>query len=307
MDPLINKKECQSCKSPLIKYYALRSIFYQCNKCLTIYRSNEKKFNLFNFFKHPRLKFFSTNYKNKSTQFLYFLKFINYVNQEFLVKSKKVKFIEKLLNNYNKNNLKILDISGAPGKDAQILKVNKKVKKIEITEYNKKIVKKINQIIKIKSLFLDYDCIAKNNINKKYNIIIIWYSIYYSRNLKELILLIKKITLKNGIVIVASNIPNFGCLTKFSIMESHPPKYFWHYKFLIETFYKEDFTVIMKKINNGSNFITHYFLRNFFKKKLYNIISIFLSIFYIIRNIKNIKSYKKDIKLNDYICVFKKN
>ena len=90
-------------------------------------------------------------------------------------------------------------------------------------------------------------------------------------------------------------------------MESHPPKYFWHYKFLIETFYKEDFTVIMKKINNGSNFITHYFLRNFFKKKLYNIISIFLSIFYIIRNIKNIKSYKKDIKLNGYICVFKKN
>jgi hypothetical protein len=90
-------------------------------------------------------------------------------------------------------------------------------------------------------------------------------------------------------------------------MESYPPKYFWHYKFLIEAFYKEDFEIIKKKINNGSNFITHYFLRNFFKKKLYNIISIFLSIFYIIRNIKNITSYKKDIKLNDYICVFKKN
>ena len=167
MDLFIKKKKCQYCKSALIKYYALRSIFYQCNNCLTIYRLSEKKFNLFNFFKQPKLKFFSTNYKNKSTQFLYFLEFINYVNQKFLVKSKKVKFIEELLNNYNKNNLKILDISGAPGKDAQILKTNKKVKKIEITEYNKEIVKKINEKIKIKSFFLDYDCIAKNNINKK--------------------------------------------------------------------------------------------------------------------------------------------
>jgi 2-polyprenyl-3-methyl-5-hydroxy-6-metoxy-1,4-benzoquinol methylase len=307
VDPLINKKECQSCKSPLIKYYALRSIFYRCNKCLTIYRSNEKKFNLFNSFKQTRLRFFSNSYKNKKNQFLYLINFISNFNKKDLVKSKKVKFVELLLNNYNKNNVKVLDISGAPGKDAQSLKNNKKIKEIAITEYSKEIVKKINERIQIKSFFLDYDHIKKNNINKKYDIIIIWYSIYYCCNLEELILLIKKIILKNGIVIIASNTPNFACLTKFSIMQNYSPKYLWHYKLLITTFGKHNFKIIKKKINKGSNFISHYFLKKFFKRKSYNLISIFSSIFYIIRNIKNITSYKKDIKLNDYICVFKKN
>jgi len=306
MDQFINKNKCQLCKSPLIKYYALRSIFYRCNKCLTIYKSNEKKFNLFNFFSQERLRFFSSSYHNKTNQFLYFINSINNFNKKDLVKSKKVKLIDLLLNNYKKNNLKILDISGAPGKDAQILKKNKKIKEIAVTEYSKKIVKEINKNTGIKSYFLDYDHIKKNNINKKYDIIIIWFSIYYCRNLEEFILLIKKIILKNGIVIVGSILPNFACLTKTSIMQSYSPKYFWHYKLLIEAFDKHDFKIIKKKIYNGSNFISHYFLKNFFKRKSYNLISIFASVFYIIRNIKHIRSYKKDIKLSDYVCVFKK-
>ena len=290
---------CRICKNKTITISSLRFLFYKCEICKNIYRSYLNKLNIFNYLKKTPFVKLSNNYKNKKNQFEWYLKF-----KRKSYKDDKYYFLTKFLK--RKKIKKILDISGAPGLTG--IEIKKKYKlKYEITEYNDKISKHIKKITGLSAYILDFDNLKKNKVpNKKYDLILVWYSIYYCRNISQLVDFIKKRVKKNGYLVISQNIPNFAAITKFSITESYPPYVFYDHKFLVQKFERSKFNLVDLKFFEKKFFIKRYFFKskNFYNL-IYNITCILTSAYYIATNYFKISF--ADLFLKDYLVIFKKN
>jgi 2-polyprenyl-3-methyl-5-hydroxy-6-metoxy-1,4-benzoquinol methylase len=298
-----NLKVCTFCKkNNSTVFYALRSNYFQCNLCKTIINSGKRKINIFNFFYNTPLRVFSHFYKNKSNQFYYYKN-----STKTNIKNEKYKFLYNYLKK-NKTSKKILDISGGPGNVAFNLKNNLDIQ-VSITEYNKNIVNKIKRSFNLKTYYFDFDNLNKNNLprNQKYDLIVLWNCIYYCKKLRNLIKFLSHQIKKKGEIIIAKPLPNFATITKFSIMENYAPYRYYSPNILTNEINKISF--YKKNLYNlkGKNFIIHYFFNFQLSKKLiYNLICILISIYYIFRNLNKI-NLLKDLKLEDFIIIYKKN
>ncbi len=296
---MIKRYICRICKNKTITISSLRFLFYKCKICNNIYRPDHNKFNIFDYLKKTSFVKLSNNYKNKKNQFEWYL---NFKRKSY--KDDKYFFLTKFLK--RKKIKKILDISGAPGLTGIEIKKKNKLN-YEITEYNDKISKHIKKITGLSTYILDFDNIKKNKVpNKKYDLILIWYSIYYCKNIVHLIDFLKKRVKKNGYLVISQNIPNFAAITKFSITESYPPYVLYDHKFLVQKFQKSEFNLFDLKFFEEKFFIKQYFFKSkSFYNFIYNIICILISVYYIITNYFKISF--TDLFLKDYLVIFKKN
>ena len=298
----MEKNICKYCESKVSKIISLRHFFYKCENCKNITRSEIKKINLFDLFKSTSLVKLSNYHKKKSSQFQYYLNVK--VNDNY--KGEKFYFIEDFIKK-DKSIKDVLEVSAGPGLVGYNLQNSLNIN-YNLTEYDEKIVSNMKKKFNINSYILDFDNLNQNNIpeSKKYDLIILYYCIYYCKNLEELIVLLNNKLKQSGKVIITQNVPNFAAVTKFSIMENYPPYVFYDGNYLIKKFSEFGLDVTQYKEKKRKNFISQYFF-NFSKlsKSIYSLICISISLYYISLNFFKIKS--KDLMLLDYKICFKKN
>tara|TARA_B100000575_G_C23134534_1_gene658777 strand:+ start:1569 stop:2462 length:894 start_codon:yes stop_codon:yes gene_type:complete len=295
---MIKKYICKFCKNKTIRISSLRFLFYKCEICNNIYRSRLNKFNIFNYLNKTPFAKLSNNYKNKKNQYEWYTNF-----ERKSYKDDKYFFLTKFLR--RKKIKKVLDISGGPGLTG--LEIKKKYNlNYEITEYNNKISKHIKKITGLSTYILDFDNLKKNKVpNKKYDLILLWYSIYFCRDIFQLVDFLKKRIKKNGYLVISQNVPNFAALTKFSIMEPYSPYVLYDHKFLIKKFEKNEFIFFDLKFFEEKFFIKRYFFKSrSFYNFIYNIICILISLYYI--TINYLKINFENLFLKDYLLIFKK-
>ena len=293
----MKKLLCNFCKKECVEIVSLRHFFYKCDNCKNIKRSFTKKINLFDFFLWTPLYRLSNYSKTKKNQFDYYLN----VKKNYDYKGDKFYLIQNFI---KKKNIKsVLEISAGSGLVGYHLKKRLKIN-YDMTEFNQKLVDNMKKF-KMNSYILDLDNIDKNKVpKKKYDLIILYYSIYYCKNLKKLILFLKNKLKKNSYIMINQNIPNFACATKFSIMENYPPYIFYDSNYLIKKFKEYGVNVDTYQEQYIGNFIVHYFFKfSNMKSFIYHLIQLLLSLYYILRNFTKIRC--KDLILRDYMIIFK--
>lgn len=300
---LNNYNSCKFCKKKTTKLVSLKDYYFKCNYCNNIFRDNKKKKNIFHFFKNSSTlcRYFSEG-KSKKNQYNYYLD----AKKNDFYKNEKYFLVNKFINE-TKTIKDILDVSGAPGNVGYNISKNFKVN-YDLTEFDEKISKHLYNTFKLNFYNLDFDNIEKNNIpkDKKYDFIIMFHCIYYSKNIIKLLELINSKLKKNGYLLIAQIKPNFAAITKSSIMEGYPPYVFYSSKFINNILINSNYSVITNKKQKIGNFINHYFL-NFSNsnKLIYNFFSFFISCYYILLN--SLKLKKDDLTLENYYLILKKN
>ncbi len=299
---LYKYNQCKFCKRKTEKFVSLKHYFFKCTKCNIIFREEKKKKNLFDLFKNfsTTSKHFAEG-KSKKNQYNYYFN----VTKNDKYQDKKYFYIKNLIEE-NSNIKNVLDISGAPGNIGYNVKKNFSIN-YDLTEYDHKVAKHLSSIFNLNCYYLDFDNLEKNNIprDKKYDLILLVHSIYYSKNIFELINFINTKLKKNGFLLISQNKPNFATLTKSSIMEGYAPYVFYGSKFINNILSDLNYFLIKKEKEKLGNFIKHYFFDwSNISKFIFSFLGCFISLYYILLNFMKIN--KNDLELENYYLVFKK-
>jgi len=211
---LQNYRKCPICSSNNLKivfnHHTKR--IYECQKCKTKIMNiiiNKKDIYTEKYFTKDYSKQYGKSYINDKDNIRKFAK-------------KRLKIINKLISNKNS----LLDIGCAYGFFLEEAK--KYFKNITGIEINKEATEYARKVLKLNVINKDLNMLP---INKKYDVITLWYVLEHIKNIHKIMNKLSKIVYKNGILAIA--IPNGeGALYKFNKelwFNLHPDDHFFDY------------------------------------------------------------------------------
>ena len=252
---------CSFCKISTTKISLKKFEWFFCSNCNSYYKGKKNTYTyllelLYFFLKFQTGKFYQYNH-------LYF-------NEESLKGNKKYNFLNRNIKRFNF--FKALDLSGAPFNVCLTLKKTKKLKDVTFTAYNDNVINLLKNKYKHKFFYCDFEKNHTFSLNNSYNLIIAWMCLYYSKNLKEVLANINKLSEKKSTMIISSPEPTLKTIKYFDSTHIYPPNIFFSKKILVKLMSKNNFKLTKSEYSKkicDQNFKSY--SRNFnliFKKKI---------------------------------------
>jgi hypothetical protein len=222
-----------------------------------------------------------------------------------LVSSEMVELINEL-DFINKDNIKVLDVSGAPGIVAMEVLNNIKNSSVSVTDYSDEILLYINNTLNgVSGYYYDFDNLSGSGIEGVYDVILLRNVIYYSSDLDRLLSDLYKHLSCDGVIYVKTPLPTISSIVKYSLTENMPPKNLWS-PFDVDSKMN---ALNLTKINSSTSYHTS-IIGTFISKRSgfgyrFNFIKIIISIFYVFRFSFKVKKYSS-FKIGSYSSCYRK-